>query len=100
MSARTQAVPSLMLQRAGEWHYGLTLAKATGQAAGTRYPIMARLAGSGLLEAVREQDAPEGRPRRHLCRLTPDGLASAHARRAHQLSPRSGVLRLVTGGQV
>jgi len=100
MSVQTQAVLAAMLQCPGEWHYGFALAKETGQASGTLYPILARLADSGLLEAVWERDAPEGRPRRHMYRLTPDGVAFAQTRRAPQSSSGSSVLRLATEGQV
>jgi DNA-binding PadR family transcriptional regulator len=53
------------------------LAKLTGQRSGTLYPILARLADSGLLESAWEQDPPTGRPARHMYRLTPDGIAFA-----------------------
>jgi len=38
-----------------------------------------RLADRGLVEARWEDEQPAGRPRRHLYRLTPDGLAAAAA---------------------
>lgn len=101
MSVRTQAVLAAMLQCPGKWHYGFCSGeRETGQASGTLYPVLARLAGSGLLEAVWERDAPEGRPRRHMCRLTPDGVAFAQTRRARQSSSGSSVLRLAAEGQV
>jgi PadR family transcriptional regulator PadR len=36
-----------------------------------------RLADRGLVEARWEDEQPVGRPRRHLYRLTPEGLAAA-----------------------
>jgi DNA-binding PadR family transcriptional regulator len=57
--------------------YGYDLARATGLASGTLYPILIRLEERGLLEARWEMG--EGRPR-HVYRLTPDGLAYARAR--------------------
>ncbi len=59
------------------WRHGYDLASETGLRAGTLYPILVRLAERGLLEACWEQDQPAGRPRRHLYRLSPDGLAQA-----------------------
>jgi PadR family transcriptional regulator PadR len=53
--------------------YGYELAKATGLASGTLYPILMRLEQRGLLEARWELAA---RPR-HVYRLTHDGLAAA-----------------------
>jgi DNA-binding PadR family transcriptional regulator len=41
------------------------------------YPILMRLADRGLLETAWEKDAPDGRPPRHLYRLTRAGLAMA-----------------------
>jgi PadR family transcriptional regulator, regulatory protein PadR len=46
---------------------------------GSLYPILIRLADRGLVEARWEEEQPAGRPRRHLYRLTSDGLASAQA---------------------
>ena len=55
------------------------LAKQTGLRSGTLYPILIRLAGRGLVEACWEDGQPAGRPRRHLYRLSSDGLAAARA---------------------
>jgi PadR family transcriptional regulator PadR len=43
------------------------------------YPILIRLAERGLVEACWEDGQPAGRPRRHLYRLSSDGLAAARA---------------------
>jgi PadR family transcriptional regulator, regulatory protein PadR len=43
------------------------------------YPILIRLAERGLVEARWEEEQPPGRPRRHLYRLSPDGVAAARA---------------------
>lgn len=58
------------------------LAKETGS--GTLYPILIRLAERGLVEACWEDEQPAGRPRRHLYRLSSDGLATARAALAEQ----------------
>lgn len=41
------------------------------------YPILMRLADRGLLESSWEQDPPNGRPPRHLYRLTGAGMKQA-----------------------
>ena len=41
------------------------------------YPILVRLADREIVQACWEEDEPSGRPRRHLYRLTSDGLSEA-----------------------
>jgi DNA-binding PadR family transcriptional regulator len=62
---------------ATQWRYGYDIARETGLASGTLYPILGRLADRGLLETRWEDDPPEGRPRRHLYRLTALGAVRA-----------------------
>jgi DNA-binding PadR family transcriptional regulator len=45
----------------------------TGLKSGSLYPILARLADRGVLDATWEQDAPLGRPPRHCYRLSAAG---------------------------
>lgn len=66
------------------WRHGYLLAKQTGLRSGTLYPILIRLAERGLVEACWEDGQPAGRPRRHLYRLSSDGLAAARAALAEQ----------------
>jgi PadR family transcriptional regulator, regulatory protein PadR len=66
------------------WRHGYVLAKETGLQSGTLYPILIRLADRGLVEACWEDEQPAGRPRRHLYRLSSDGLAAARAALADQ----------------
>lgn len=63
------------------WRYGYELGADVGLRSGSLYPILVRLADRGLLEARWEGDPPNGRPPRHLYRLTAQGLeyAAAHA---------------------
>ncbi len=63
----------------GSWSHGYPIAKETGLRSGTLYPILIRLAERGLVEACWEDGQPAGRPRRHLYRLSSDGLAAARA---------------------
>jgi DNA-binding PadR family transcriptional regulator len=76
-SPQTRAVFAALHRDAGQWRYGYDLSRETGLASGTLYPILARLADRGLLETRWEDDPPEGRPRRHLYRLTAHGAARA-----------------------
>jgi len=78
-SAQTLSVLAVLCEQPSEWRHGYELAKRTGLKSGTLYPILVRLADRGLMEARWEEEQPAGRPRRHLYRLTPDGLARASA---------------------
>jgi PadR family transcriptional regulator, regulatory protein PadR len=57
------------------WRYGYELGQQVGLKAGSLYPILIRLCDRGLLEAAWEADPPQGRPARHLYRLTRAGVA-------------------------
>jgi len=78
-SPQTRAVLNALRDLPGQWRYGYDIARQTGLKSGTLYPIMARLADRRLLETRWEDDPPEGRPRRHLYRLTAAGEAMAAA---------------------
>ena len=78
-SVQTLAVLADLCATPSRWRHGYGLARATGLKSGTLYPILVRLADRGLVEARWEDEQPAGRPRRHLYRLTPEGLASATA---------------------
>ena len=56
------------------WRYGYDLGNEVELKSGSLYPILVRLADRGLLEASWESPI-EGKPPRHLYRLTADGLA-------------------------
>ena len=78
-SAQTVAVLAALCAHPSEWSHGYALAKQTGLKSGTLYPILIRLSDRGLVEAC-WQDQPEpGRPRRHLYRVTAEGIAAAHS---------------------
>jgi PadR family transcriptional regulator PadR len=76
-STQTLAVLADLCATASQWRHGYGIARDTGLKSGTLYPILIRLADRGLVEACWEDEQPAGRPRRHLYRLTPDGLAAA-----------------------
>ena len=76
-SAQTRSVLAALCDQPSRWRHGYALAKQTGLKSGTLYPILIRLAGRGLVEACWQDEPEPGRPRRHLYRLTGDGLAAA-----------------------
>jgi len=63
----------------GEWRYGYDISRNTGLKSGTLYPILMRLAEHGMLETSWEAQV-EGRPPRHLYKITSDGLRYARER--------------------
>ena len=83
-SAQTLSVLASLEADPASWRHGYLLAKQTGLRSGTLYPILIRLAGRGLVEACWEDGQPAGRPRRHLYRLSSDGLAAARAALAEE----------------
>src|SRR5580658_7756249 len=76
-SAQTLSLLSALEHNPGVWRHGYELARDTGLKSGTLYPVLIRLADRGLVEACWEDEQPAGRPRRHLYRLTAEGLAAA-----------------------
>src|ERR1700761_6572354 len=79
ISAQTLAVLAALAAEPSGWRHGYDLARETGLKSGTLYPILVRLADRKMVQACWEQGEPAGRPRRHLYRLTSDGLAAATA---------------------
>ncbi len=77
LSAQTLSLLAALETNPTGWRHGYELSKETGLRSGTLYPVLIRLADRGLVEARWEKEQPAGRPRRHLYRLTPDGLAAA-----------------------
>ena len=78
-SPQTLSVLAALRDEPSAWQHGYALARQTGLKSGTLYPILIRLADRGLVEACWQEEPVPGRPRRHLYRLTADGLASATA---------------------
>jgi DNA-binding PadR family transcriptional regulator len=83
------------------WRYGYELGAETELKAGSLYPILVRLADRGFLEAQWEESPPQGRPARHLYRLTAGGLelAATAARPAAAPQPAPGSGRLAARPQ-
>jgi len=89
------------------WRHGYLPATETRLRSGTLYPILIRLAERGLVEACWEDGQPAGSPRRHLYRLSSDGLAAVTAALAEQarlnhrpaaIAGRAGGRRVAAGG--
>ena len=87
-SPQTLAVLAELCATPSQWRHGYGIARDTGLKSGTLYPVLIRLADRGLVEACWEDEQPAGRPRRHLYRLTPEGLAAAAAALARAPSAR------------
>jgi PadR family transcriptional regulator, regulatory protein PadR len=89
-SPQTRAVLAELAERAADWSHGYELSRTLAIKAGTLYPILIRLAERGLVETAWEQDAPSGRPPRHLYRLSADGAEYVRElRRAQSPAGRS-----------
>jgi PadR family transcriptional regulator, regulatory protein PadR len=101
-SAQTLAVLAELCATPSQWRHGYGIARDTGLKSGTLYPVLVRLADRGLVEASWEDEQPAGRPRRHLYRLTPEGLATATAAlaRARSADPVQPARRQRGGRQV
>jgi PadR family transcriptional regulator PadR len=101
-SPQSRAALKALHGHPAEWRYGYDLARETGLASGTLYPLLARLCDQGLLEARWEDDVPEGRPRRHLYRLTGDGAVVAvelvKTAPGGRAAPGAGSVRPARGG--
>ncbi|WP_432829648.1 PadR family transcriptional regulator [Dactylosporangium sp. CA-092794] len=78
-SRQTAAVLRALATAPEAWRHGYDLGREVGLKAGSLYPILIRLADTGLLDAEWEPGPPRGRPPRHLYRLTPAGLELARS---------------------
>jgi len=99
-SAQTLAVLAELCATPSQWRHGYGVARDTGLKSGTLYPVLIRLADRGLVDACWEDEQPAGRPRRHLYRLTPEGLAAARAALAQAPSTSRAGARVVGGRRV
>src|SRR6185437_10308519 len=97
-SPQTRAVLGALYEHPAHWRYGYDVARETGLASGTLYPILGRLADRGLLETKWEENPPEGRPRRHLYKLSSAGTAAAIESRVALKTARPGRRRLAEDG--
>lgn len=75
-SHQTFDLLEILLEQPRAWRYGYDLSRVTGLKSGTLYPILIRLSERGWLE-TRWEVVENGKPPRHMYRLTPDGLELA-----------------------
>ena len=73
LSPQTRLVLEALLTTPSEWRYGYDLSRGTSLKSGTLYPILMRLAEHGIVESCWEPNSEEGRPPRHMYRLTGEG---------------------------
>ena len=73
--------------RPSEWRHGYELGLQVGLRSGSLYPILVRLSDRDLLESRWETDLTQGRPPRHLYRLTGRGLEYARAQGPTAVAP-------------
>jgi PadR family transcriptional regulator PadR len=76
-SPQTVAVLRALAEDPASWRYGYELGQAVGLKAGSLYPILIRLHERGLLDSSWETEPPQGRPPRHLYRLSGAGVQLA-----------------------
>jgi PadR family transcriptional regulator PadR len=97
-SPQTVKVLAALAASPSEWRYGYELALEVGLRSGSLYPILVRLSDREVLESRWESELPDGRPPRHLYRLTAHGreVAAEHtaaavtsARHRHELRSAS-----------
>jgi DNA-binding PadR family transcriptional regulator len=77
-----------LMRASGDWRHGYDIAQETGVRSGTLYPILIRLADRGFVEACWDDAVTPGRPRRHLYRITADGVALARQQQPQRAKPR------------
>ena len=93
-SRQTVAVLDALAAKASDWSHGYDLCRGLGLKAGTVYPILIRLAERGYVETAWEQDVPQGRPARHLYRLSATGAEQVRQLRRAEAQPSSGRSRV------
>src|SRR5262245_54163621 len=76
-SAQTETILMALARHPTKWRYGYDLCQQTGIKPGSMYPILMRLADRGMLHTNWETQTSEGRPPRHLYRLSAAGLRVA-----------------------
>jgi len=72
-SRQTLTILDALLARPSHWHYGYAISRQSSIPSGTLHPILMRLDELGWLETKWEDAVPQGRPPRHLYRLSGNG---------------------------
>lgn len=94
-SPQTRSVVEALLTAPRDWRYGYDLSRETKLKSGTLYPILMRLAEHKVVESCWEPSNEEGRPPRHMYRLTGEGAKWARRMVPKQL--HKGMLRPLAG---
>ena len=89
-SGQTLNLLQCLMDEPRKWHHGYDLSKATGLLSGTLYPILMRLSDRGFLEHKWLPSQEQGRPPRHVYRLTAQGVA--HAKEQFALCDEAGAV--------
>jgi PadR family transcriptional regulator PadR len=76
-SVHTLSLLTAIMEQPRTWQYGYELAQVTQLKSGTLYPILMRLCDRKLLESKWQTSSSQGRPPRHMYRLTPSGTVFA-----------------------
>ncbi len=76
-SPQTVVVLQALANRPTAWRYGYELGREVDLKAGSLYQILMRLSDRGFLESSWETEPPQGRPPRHLYRLSAAGIELA-----------------------
>jgi PadR family transcriptional regulator, regulatory protein PadR len=76
-SGQTLGLLAVLIEQPRKWRHGYDLSRDTSLKSGTLYPILMRLCDRGLLESRWEASSEQGRPPRHIYRLTAAGGALA-----------------------
>jgi len=92
-SPQAALLAGALLKSPSEWTYGYDLMGATGLGAGTLYPLLRRFTDHGWLRARWEERGEDGRPPRHLYRLTADGARGARKLVARARSASASLVR-------
>jgi PadR family transcriptional regulator PadR len=89
MTPTTRAVLRVFLDRPSSSRYGFDVARESGIATGSLYPILARLEEAGWLTSAWEssEDIGAGRPRRRYYQLSADGVVATRSALADSGTP-------------
>ena len=77
ISKQTRLLLETLLEDPLTWRHGYEISKATGLKPGTLYPLLMRLADLQYLASEWKQPEQQGRPPRHVYRLTGSGIELA-----------------------
>lgn len=73
-----------------QWRHGYDLMKEADILSGTLYPLLMRMTEQGLVEAEWREPVQQGRPARHVYRLTAAGIALAQEVVERDVAPVTG----------